>query len=165
MRAKASARSLVWVANLQIPARGGNRSSALLQGVWEMGPQFICSQILLLSSGPHQMGPNLHWECCNDIMPALAAATAGSVRVCRSVCVWFSRRKTVMEEEKETDDSLSTRFLIELQPRNAEEGNRPADFPPQLNDADGDGKTNVTQAVQPGASERPALCWCQSRPY
>lgn len=31
MRAKASAHSLVWVANLQIPARGGNRSSTLLR--------------------------------------------------------------------------------------------------------------------------------------
>lgn len=106
MRAKASAHSLVWVANLQIPARGGNRSSTLLQGVGEMGLQFICSQIQLLSSGPHQMGPNLHWECCNDIMPALAAATAGRMRVCVDVCAsvsglaegrgWWRRRKRQM---------------------------------------------------------------------
>ena len=49
-----------------------------------------------------------------------------------------------MEQEKETDDSLSPRLLIELQPRNAEEGTDPVDFPLQVNDADADSKTNVT---------------------
>lgn len=116
MRARASSRTLVWVANRQIPARGGNRPSTLLQGAWEMGLGFIRSQIQLLSSGPHQIGPNLRRECHNDIMPALAAATAG--RVCVCVCKldeergWWRRRKKQM--------TLSARLLIELQPRNAE---------------------------------------------
>lgn len=72
MRAKASAHSLVWVANLQIPARGGNRSSTLLQGAWEVALQFIRSQIQLLFYGHYQIVPNFQWECHNDIMPELA---------------------------------------------------------------------------------------------
>lgn len=107
MRAKASSNLLVWVANLQIPATGGNRSSTLLQGAWEMGLRLIHSQIQLLSNGPHQMGPSLHWECHNDITPALSAATAGRV------CVRWRKRM------KETDRWLSAWILIVLQPRNA----------------------------------------------
>lgn len=68
-----------------------------------MGQQFICSQIQLLSRGLHQIWPNIHWVCHNDITLALAAATAG--RVC--VSVQIRGRERVMEKEKETDDSLS----------------------------------------------------------
>ena len=64
-----------------------------------MGLQFICSQIQLLSSRLHQIGPNLRWECCNDIMPALAAAIAGSVCVC--VCVFWMKREGDGEGERQ----------------------------------------------------------------
>lgn len=111
MRAKASSHSLVWVANLQIPARGENRSSTLLHGAWEMGLRLIRSQIQLLSSGPHQMGPSLRWECRNDITPALSAATAGRV------CVRWKK-----EDEGDRQMTLSAWILIVPQPRSAEGG-------------------------------------------
>ncbi len=101
MRARASSLALVWVANLQIPARGRNRPRTLLQRAWEMGRQFVRSQIQLLSGGPHQMWPNLGWKCHNDITQQLQVDSMSvCVYVCVCVCVWEMKREGDREGER-----------------------------------------------------------------
>lgn len=67
-----------------------------------MGVQFIRSQTQLLSSRPYQTGPNLPWECYNDIMKALAAATAD-----KDVYLHRCLRDCVHVERREGDEDLS----------------------------------------------------------
>ena len=74
-----------------------------------MGLWFIRSQIQLLSSGLHQIGPNLCLECHNGIIPTLAAENARTVRVhegvcvCVCVCVFLEKREGDGDGEEEED--------------------------------------------------------------